>query len=96
MRLTRTAFQQIMALEKVNFDELPEHTREATLAKLQYLLEQFPHITEIEGVKNLSGAKHLVQLRVVNALEALGETVDDLTRDQLLLSSFLEGESLVG
>lgn len=96
MLLTATAFKQIMDLRSHDLTALPEHLQQATVTKLEYLLQNFPHITEIEGVKNLGGAKYLVQQRVVEALEQLGETVDDLTLDELAVSSFIEGDPLVG
>jgi acyl-CoA synthetase (NDP forming) len=96
MRLTKTAYKQILALKGQALEDLPDHTRQGVQAKLEYLLENFRHITEIEGVKNVSGGKYLVQQRVVEALERLGVTVDDLTLDELAVSSFIEGEPLVG
>lgn len=96
MLLTATAFRQIMDLRNHDLPSLPEHLQRATVAKLEYLLENFKNITAIEGVKNLGGAKYLVQERVVEALERLGETVDDLTLDELAVGSFVEGEPLVG
>lgn len=95
MLLTRTAFKQIMALDKLEIDELPDHTQKAMIQKLNYILEKFPHISEIEGVKNLNGAKYLLMQRVISTLERLGETVDELTLDQLTIQSFLETEPLI-
>jgi len=96
MRLTRTAFRQIMALKDQNLEELPDHLQKAVITKLQYILDQHHNISEIEGVKHLSGAKYLLQQQVIGALERLGETVGELQRDELAIGSFLQGESLVG
>lgn len=94
MKLTRKAFQQLLALDKVNWDQIEEHTKRAAQVKLETVLDRLPQLEEIEGVQNLAGAKYLIQQRAVSTLEKLGVTVDNSTLDAITIAGFLEGETL--
>ena len=92
MVLSRKQFKQIMDLRDVDWSAMDDHIKKACQVKCQLVLDRLPHITAVEGVKNVLGAKFLIETRVIETLEALGDSITNAQRDDLLVSRFLDGD----
>jgi hypothetical protein len=92
MILSRKQFKQLMDLKEVDWSTVDDNIRRACQVKCELVLDKLPSITAVEGVKNVLGAKYLIEQRVLETLEALGQTITDARRDELLVSRFLEGD----
>lgn len=89
MQLSRDSMTRIAKLPLVVWDKQPDDVKQAIILKCQTLLAQLPSITSIEGVKNLSGAKYVVESSILKTLDNLGVTVDQTQLDDLLVANFL-------
>ena len=92
MQLSRKQFSQIMKLKDVDWSTVDDNIKRACQVKCELVLDKLPSINSIEGVKNVLGAKFIIEERVIATLDALGASISDGTRDELLVSRFLDGD----
>ena len=93
MKLSRDSMTRVTKLPLVSWDNQTDEIKQAIILKCQTLLKQLPEVTSIEGVKNLSGAKYVLETALLKTLENLGATVDQTQLDDLLVHSFLTEEA---
>lgn len=90
MVLPGTTFRRVVDdLPKVDWSAVSEDKKQKSVAKCMELLRQLPQLTAIEGVKKFEGARHFYEKALLEALEALGATVDEETKTDLVLADFL-------
>jgi hypothetical protein len=89
MLIPNSAFKKVLELPNVDWSAVSETMCERVVERCQQRLQELPQVTEIEGIKNLSGAKYLYEKALVDTLELLGSPVSEETRAELLLADFL-------
>lgn len=86
MKLSRIEMNAVCDLSKIkNWDAFPQEIRDKAAAKCADMLPKIYQITEIEGVRNLSGAQAVLEKACMTVLNKLGAKPSDDTLDALIL-----------
>lgn len=89
MVLPGSTFRHVLDLPKVDWERIDDDRKAQVAERCQSLYSELPQIKAIEGVNNTDGAKYLYERALIDTLDLLGVTVDEQTREDLLLQSFL-------
>jgi hypothetical protein len=90
MKLSRESMNAITDLAKVsNWDAVAQDKKDLVIARCQEMLPKVYSLTEIEGVRNLSGAQAVLEKACMTVLNKLGAKPSDATLDQLILDRAL-------
>lgn len=92
MQISRKTMDTVLKFPKLNLAELDDATVNTIELRLRTLFDQLPQITSIERVKNLDGAKYLIQTAIVETLEKIGRPIDEMTLTQLAVEDFLAAD----
>lgn len=89
MKLARQTMTIICNFPSLNLDTLEDATKSAIEVQLRVMWNDLPKITHIEGVKNLDGAKYRLEQAIVETLDKLGAPIDELSKTERAVDSFL-------
>jgi hypothetical protein len=89
MVLPSNTFRKVLDLPKVDWSTVSDSKRDQVAGRCVELLQQLPLVEAIEGIQKLSGAKYLYEQALLKTLDALGVVIEDDTRTDLLIDSFL-------
>lgn len=89
MQLNREAMNAIVNFDKVDWESQTDEARATVEIRLRTLWEQLPQITSIEGVKNVTGAKALIEKSILATLDKLGAPIDEMSLSTRLVDNFL-------
>lgn len=93
MKLSRNDMNALCDLAKIkNWAVFSDAQREQVAEKCRNMVPKIYEITEIEGVRNLDGARAVLEKSCLAVLNALGVALEDDTLDQLILSRALNLE----
>lgn len=93
MKLAREHMNALCDLAKIkNWDAFSQETRDKAAARCNDMLPKIYQLTEIEGVRNLSGAQAVLEKACMAVLNKLGAKPSDDTLDALILDRALSLE----
>jgi len=89
MIIPNSAFKKVLELPNADWTSVSDQMIARVVERCQQRLAELPQVTEIEGIKKLTGAKYLYEKSLIDTLEALGAPISEETRTELLLADFL-------
>ena len=87
--LPRRTFDHVIALPDINWDRISDKKKAQIVDRCIELHQQQHLITEIEGVRKLSGALYLYGQALLKVMDLLGVPISEEEQHDLVIDSFL-------